>query len=218
MKRLGLLFGLVGFLALPAFAEEVAATPQAPVVRPNAQAAQPPQNQQPNPQQQLQNQIRVMISSVYAQRLREAAGLTDDQFLKMSFFIQSFIDGRFMAAMRRDNLNQRMEQFRSQPNRPPDVEEELILQQRQMDMNFGNMENQFLQKIRPDLKSGQALLIIAFNTKFFEEDLPDLIEQAREAAQRRQEQPAARPNLNNRQSQPQTNPARPGNAILPKRN
>jgi hypothetical protein len=206
MKRFGLLFTLAGLFALPALAEKTAAEPQQ-AVRPNVRAAQQQQSvppQRPNAQQQLQNQIRVTISDYYKRKFQEAVELSDEQFIKMSFFIQSFIDMRFNAAMRRDAINQRLEQLQGQPNPSESDVEELILQKTIVDNNFGNMENQFLNKIRPDLKPGQAVRVLTFNRKFFDEDLPGLIEQVRATTQQRLQEP---PN------QRLNNPNRPGNAL-----
>ena len=213
MKRSGLLVIFAAVLALCVFTEETAAEPQGQ--RANArggqQAAQPGQNPQQTPQARMQNQMRVIISNFYSTKFREALELTDEQFIKMSFFIQSFIDMRFNAAMRRDAINRQLEQLQSQPNPSLEAVEELVAAKVVLDNNFGNMQNQFFQKIRPDLKPGQILKFLSFNTKFFEEDLPKLIEQARQnAPQGRQEQAPVRPN---QQNQRQNDPNRPANAL-----
>jgi hypothetical protein len=213
MKRFRLLFTLAGLLVLPTLAEEAVAGPRQ--LRPNVRAAQQQQidaQQRPNAQQQIQNQIRVTISDYYKKKFQEAVELSDEQTIKMSFFIQSFIDMRFNAAMRRDAINQRLEQLQAQPNPSESDVEELILQKTLVDNNFGNMENQFLNKIRPDLKPGQAVRVLTFNRKFFDEDLPGLIEQVRSTTQQRLQEPQVRQNQNN-QNQRQNNPNRPGNAL-----
>src|SRR5262245_18445937 len=142
MKRLGLLV-CAGMLALPAFAQEQPVELAQNVFRPNANArgqqAPGDAQQQPNPQQQQQNQIRQAISNLYSAKLREAVELTDDQFIKLSFFIQSFIDMRFNSAMRRERISQRLEELEAQPNAPESEVEELILEKTRINVRSGNL-------------------------------------------------------------------------------
>ena len=215
MKRLVLLLTVSFLLAVPAFAKKPALRLRGQqVLRPNAQQPQQP----PNLEQQRQNQMRVAIASYYQKKLVEAVGLTDEQVIKLGFFIQSYIDMRFNAAMRRENIIQRLEQLKRQPNPSAELEEELILEKSKLDRNFGNMEGQFIDKIRPDLKTGQAALILSFNQKFFDEDLQGLIDQVRVNVQQRlQEPPPNRPNQQQNKENKQNNPGRTGNALTPGR-
>jgi hypothetical protein len=198
MKRFGLIFVLAGLFASPALS-------QAQVARPNTrggQAQQPQARQEPSPQEQQQNQIRQNIADLYISDFRREVELTEDQFIKLSFFIRSFIQMRFRTATLRDDIKQQLERLQAQTNPSVQDIEELRIQKARVDNAFANQENDFLGKIRADLRPGQVLLFFAFNTKF-EERLLGLIEQARAAAaQRGQQAPAPnRQNVNpNRQN------------------
>ena len=209
MKRFYLITLLIAALAMPAFA-----SPQAQLQRPNVRGAQQnqaqPQNQ-PDPEVRRQNQVRMIVTDLYVQRFSKALELSDDQFLKVTFFIRSFIENRFMAAMRRDNINRQLEQLQAQPNPSKEDVDNLVVAKAVLDSNVSGMQNQFLNNIRPHLTTQQVLAFLQFNTKFFEEDLRQLIEQARANAPQGRQGAPVRPN----QLKQQNNPNRPADALRP---
>jgi len=140
---------------------------------------------QVDPQTQIRNQMRNRIASYYTVKLRGAVALSDEQVFKLSLFIQNFINNRFNAVLRRAEIMQKLAEVRSRPNASAEIEEELLLEKFQVDTNLGNMEKNFIEKIKSDLKPGQAAAILKFNQEFFDRELPKLIDQAREAAQTR---------------------------------
>jgi hypothetical protein len=178
MKRFTVLTMLIGILAVPGFAA-------AQAQRANAQNQQSTQAQA-----RLQNQVRMIIGDLYVRRFSQALELTDEQFLKTTIFIRSFIENRFRAAMQRENINRQLEQLQSQPNPSKEAVDDLVVAKAVLDSTAGGLQSQFLAKIRPHLTNQQVLAFFKFNQTFFEEDLPDLIDSVRESALQ------ARPNQN----------------------
>jgi hypothetical protein len=197
MKQCGLILVLAGLLALPAVAQV-----QGP--RPNIGAGQGQQNPQrpnaPTPEQQQQNQLLASIENFYISGFRRDVELTDDQFIKINGFVQQFIRMRFRAAMGRENLSQRLDQLRSQPNPSVDDIANLTVEKALVDANYAKLEPDFLNKIRADIRSNQILLVLAFNEKFFEKQLPELIAQVRANQRGQQVRPNVNPNRPNVQN------------------
>jgi len=194
MTRFALCIIQIGALTLPAFAQT-----QGQVQRPNVLRGQQNQlaiqNQQdPTVQARLQNQMRTIIADLYVRKFSQALELTDEQFLRTTFFIRSFIENRFMAAMRRENINRQLEALQSQPNPSKEAVDDLVAGKAVLDSNVGGMQSQFLTKIRPELTTQQVLAFISFNEQFFKEELPNLIERAREAAPQGRQNQNIRPN------------------------
>ena len=140
------------------------------------------------------------IANFYISEFRKEVQLTDDQFIRINSFIQQFINMRFRAAMARENLSQRIEQLRSQPSPSVDDIAALTIEKATVDGTYAKLEPDFLGKIRADIRGNQVLLVLAFNEKFFEKQLPNLLQQARAVAAQRGQNPA-RPNLNNPRNQ-----------------
>lgn len=197
MKRFGLIFVLVGLFALPSVAQGQVARPNVPAgqgVRPQDQPQRP--NAQ-TPEQQQQNQLLASIENFYISGFRREVELTDDQFIKINGFVQQFIRMRFRAAMARENLSQRLDQLRSQPNPSVDDIANLTVEKALVDANYAKLEPDFLNKVRADIRSNQILLVLAFNEMFFEKQLPDLIAQVRANQRGQQVRPNVSPNRQN---------------------
>jgi len=188
MRRLGTIV-VMGFLALPVASVIAEAGPR------QQRLEQQQQKQAPNPQQQQQNQVQQLIADVYVNKFQSTVGLTDEQFLKVGTFIRNFIQMRFRVANQRNLLNQRRTQLLEQPD-PPEAEvRQLGEDTAQLDRTVGNMETNFIAKIQAELTPRQRLLVPTFNARFFEEELPRLIETVRAEVGARQGQ-VVRPNAN----------------------
>jgi len=174
--------------------------------------AVPPQQQQQQqlplrtPEQLQQNQIQDLVGTFYVSEVRTAVELTDDQFLKLGPLMKRFVTMRFNVAARREALSRRIDQLSAQSNLSEDDLSQLLTEKTQVDRNWGNMEVNLLEKLRPDLNTRQVTLFLRFNKRFFEERLPELIEKARAATaavRSQQGLPQQRPNANDRGKAPQ---------------
>jgi TolA-binding protein len=191
MKRFGTIL-MTGLLALLAAGAETARAAQSP--------AQTPQQQQ--------NQVQQLIADVYVTRFNNSVGLNDEQFLKVASFVRQFIQMRFRVANQRSILSQRRSQLLEQPE-PPEAEvRQLSDDTAQLERQAGNMESNFVAKVRAELTPRQVLLINEFNRRFFDEDLPKLIESVRAEVAASGRRPAANGARNNRNA-----PLAPGDAF-----
>jgi len=190
MKRLGIIL-MTALLTIPAMAGIGVAGPrqQRQLQRQEAKA------QQLTPEQQ-QNRVQQLIADVYVNRFQNGVGLSDEQFLKVGTFIRQFIQMRFRIANQRNTLNQRRTQLLEQPDPSETEVRQLSDDTAQFERTVGNMESVFLSKIQAELTPRQILMVPTFNKRFFEEDLPKLIETARAEFAARGQAPPVRPNAN----------------------
>ena len=132
----------------------------------------------PNPRQQIQQRI----TDIYISDFRGAVELSDEQFLKLSPTVREFIQMRFQAANVREELKRRQELLLSQPNPSEADFHKLSEEQARFENNQGTMETRFVTQLRSELSPRQIQLVRRFNTRFFEQRLPALLERARAAA------------------------------------
>jgi hypothetical protein len=195
----------------------------------NSQQNQALQNQAPQnrarlnqaPQNQLQ-QIQQSLADLYLSDFRSQIELNEDQFLSVAPIIRQFMQMRFRAANRRENLNQRLNRLLSQSNPSETQVQQLIDEKAQLESQSAGMEVWFVNTIRPYLTTRQVPRVLDFNRTFFNERLPDLIGRAREMAasrgqrqqQRQQQRPAeaARPNTRQNSNRP-ANQSQQGDAF-----
>jgi hypothetical protein len=200
-KRFGILL-ITGLLAIPALTGIAKAGPRQQQQRP----AQAQQNQVQN-QQQQQNRVQQLIADVYVNKFQNTLGLSDEQFLRVGTSIRQFIQTQFRVANQRNILNQRRTQLLEQTD-PPEAEvRQLSEDTAQLQRTVGNMETNFVARIQAELTNRQILLVRDFNSRFFEEELPKLIETVRAEVEARGR--TTRPNANRQQN----NPSLPGNAL-----
>src|SRR5262245_12348173 len=189
MKRTGTIVIVAGLLTASAFAQsEQQAVQQRDAPLPQNQAQiQAPQNQQQQnranqaPQNQLQ-QIQQSLADLYLSDFRSQIELNEDQFLNAAPIIRQFIQMRFRAANRRENLNQRLNRLLSQSNPSEAQVQQLIDEKAQLESQSAGMEVWFVNTLRPHLTTRQVPRVLDFNRTFFNERLPDLINRAREMA------------------------------------
>jgi len=89
---------------------------------------------------------------------------------------------RFQAARQRQALNQQLDGLLQQPS-PSEADVQKLSDDRaRIESEVGTMESGFVNRLRADLSARQLALVLQFNTKFFEQTLPGLLDRAREAA------------------------------------
>jgi len=170
-----------------------------------AQQNQIQRNQRQNEIQQNREQLQQRIADFYLSDFRSAVELNEDQFFKLGPTIRQFIRMRFQAARQRQALNQQLNGLLQQPN-PSEADVQKLSDERaRIESEVGTMEAGFVNRLRSDLSARQLALVLQFNTTFFEQTMPKLLDRAREAAASQQQRP--------NQNQNSRDPNRQGNAF-----
>jgi hypothetical protein len=175
-----------------------------PVVAQQRQLQQQGQPQQPPPPPALQ-QTQGVITDFYVSEFRNGFSLSDEQFIKLNPPLRRFMMQRFKLAIEKANVNQQIERLAATPNPPGDEVDMLLMEKSRIDRQMVNAEQALLEMIRVDLSPQQMLKVSQFNKRFFEDQLPKLIEQAKNNP--RPQPPPDRPNQAKQQNRGNQRPA-----------
>jgi hypothetical protein len=161
----------------------------------------PNQGARQGAQQNQNNRAQQLIIDVYLQNFRREIDLSEDQWLKVGQPIRNFIQTRFRVANQRAQLNQRLMELVSQANPSETEVRQLKEDLAQLELTASRAQNNLLNRLSADLSPKlsplQEVKVIAFNTTFFEEQLPRLLERVREEVAARGQAPQQqRPNAN----------------------
>jgi hypothetical protein len=163
---------------------------------------------------QSQVQLQRSVTQLYIFRLQSEVGLSDEQFVRSRQIIQNFIGMRFRMANTKKTLEERQVQLLSQPNASDADIKKLNEDVSRLDAETGTWEGRLVQRLQTELggdyqlSDRQILALRTYNKRFFNERLPNLVEQMRAGAPPRGQQ---RPNA--RGNQPPNQPTLPANTL-----
>jgi len=159
-------------------------------------------------------QVQRGIIELYLANFRDAVGLSEEQFLRVSPFVNRFVNARFQNANQRRILEERQAQLLSQPN-ASETEFQSLNEELGKLEDGGAIDARFMKNLGTELTPRQATLAREFHKTFITERLPNLLERLRAAQAnnpKAQQREAARANQQqNRKGQPQAD--RPANTL-----
>jgi hypothetical protein len=153
-------------------------------------------------QQNQNNRAQQLIMDFYLSSFRSTVGLNEDQFLKVRPDVRQFIQNRFRVATQRSQLNQRLTELLSQANPSESEVQQLQEDLAQLELTAGRAQNNLINRVRPVLTARQVLMVLDYNKSFFEEQLPRLLERAREENAARGQAPQQTGPNNNKNKAP----------------